>query len=102
MAASFWPATKACAAAWGDSVVVFTSLRLMPFLLSIHADGLAFEICKALDIATHRNAVGAVGLVHLEDLHDGHAVGVPGHMRLDRSGSALDGLGGQGQVAVLL
>ena len=37
MAASFWPLTKACAAACGDSVTVFTSFSVMPFLRSIRA-----------------------------------------------------------------
>ncbi|MCY1383470.1 hypothetical protein D9M68_970180 [compost metagenome] len=37
MAASFWPATKACAAGCGSSETTFTSFRLMPFLLSIQA-----------------------------------------------------------------
>ena len=50
----------------------------------------------------HGDAVGAIGLIQLEDLHDRHAVGVPGHVGLDGGRGALDGLGGQGQVAVLL
>ncbi|MNT49576.1 hypothetical protein D3C72_1864390 [compost metagenome] len=37
MAPSFWPATKACAAACGDSVVVLTSFSDMPFFFSIQA-----------------------------------------------------------------
>src|SRR6266545_17968 len=37
MAASFWPAMKACAAAAGSRVAIFTSLTESPFFLSIHA-----------------------------------------------------------------
>jgi hypothetical protein len=66
------------------------------------ADGLALQVGEALDVVAHGQAVGTIGLVHLEDLHDRHAVGVPGHMGLDRRRRALDRARGQGQVAVLL
>ena len=65
-------------------------------------DGLAFQIGKVLDVVAHGNAICAIGLVHLEDLHDGHAIGVPGHMRLHGGGGTLHGTRGQRQMPVLL
>ena len=63
---------------------------------------LALQLLDRLDVVAHRHAIGAVGLVELEDLLGRHAVGVPDDPGLDRGGGALDVTRGDRQVAVLL
>ncbi len=53
-------------------------------------DLLALHVLDGGDVVAHHHAVGAVGLVHLEQLGGGDAVGVPDDPGLHRGGRALD------------
>ena len=115
MAASPCPETKACAAAAGLQIGDRHVLHRKPVLLQEPGERevgrgagcggqhrLALQVLDRGDVVAHHHAVGAVGLVELEDLLGRDAVGVPDDPGLDRGCSALDVAGGDRQVAVLL
>ena len=65
-------------------------------------DGLALEVGDLRDVAANGHAVGAVALVHLEDLLRRHAARVPDDPGLDGRRRALDVARCDREVTVLL
>ena len=65
-------------------------------------DLLALDVLDRRDGVAHHHAVGAVGLVELEDLRGGDAVRVPHDPGLDRGGGALHVARGDREVAARL
>src|SRR5678815_1916932 len=90
IAASFWPATNACAAGPGSRLTTVTSLTDRPFFFRNHAS------------VKYGAVPGAEALVHLEDLLRRDAVRIPDDPRFHRRRGALHIARSDREVPILL